>query len=187
MDTRRSGTGRRGRRGFVVRVAGTAVLIVGLVVGLSQVMAVAAANHRYGFQSEGSSVEFVDRRGNPVDGASLVDLEGLWPGMPARRSVVTLRNDGADGGRIAISSDLEAPPTNSLDEVLLVTVKSRSSGLVVYRGRISELAFEDSPALQAGSSRSFVVAVTWPQSPADDRYQGEAISFGLTATIGMSA
>lgn len=127
-------------------------------------------------------VQGVDGNGLVSSSSDVIDVSGAHPGMAAKTSIFEVRNAGTLPGAFAVNSaDLVANGPRSLDDVLRITVRDAATGDPVYRGRLSGLRIEDTGVLEAGTAARFTVEVTWPNTPADDAYQGAGLRFSVVA------
>lgn len=183
MDTRTPA--QRSRPSLLHRVILT-VVGLGLVVGaLAAFATVVLAGPRDGFSNGAPSVRLIDERGDIVDGSShVLDVAGAYPGMPAQRSELRLRNSGSVPAAFDLAAiEVRTAGGANLDRVLLLTVRDSDSGRTVYRGRLSNLEISGGAAVQSGSSASYQVSVTWPDHGGDaNQYQGATIGFTVEAT-----
>lgn len=138
----------------------------------------AAGEQGPGFQPAPARIAFVDGSGDLLRAPSF-DIAGAYPGMPAQRTSLSLRNIGDLEETFSVSSRLYRPGARSLDDVLQVSVKDRATGEVVYRGKLSGLSFDGVASLATGESATYAVTITWPQTGKDDLYQGLGLSFAL--------
>lgn len=168
------------------KILATLAVVVGASMVLGSTAALAASRQagagslgRAGFQSGTLRVEFTDPSGRPCR-APLVSVTKAVPGMAPTRSEVTLTNTGTLAGASTLSTTDLASGSPSLDDVLVVTVRSEE-GRQLYRGKLSALALTDEP-LQPGRSRTYALSISWPATLSDDDYQGLALTFGLQAT-----
>ncbi len=128
-------------------------------------------------------VQGVDGNGR-VSSSAVIDISGAYPGMPAQDSTFEVSNTGALPVTFAVSSrDLVASGPRSLDDVLRIAVRDPSTGVTVYRGRLSGLRIEHTDALAAGTAATFTVQVTWPVTAADDAYQGARLRFSVVTSL----
>lgn len=129
-------------------------------------------------------VQGVDGNGRVSSSSPVIDVSGAYPGMPAKTSTFEVRNTGTLPVTFAVNSaDLVANGPSSLDDVLRITVRDPATGDTVYRGRLSGLRIEHAGVLAAGTAATFAVSVTWPNTPADDAYQGAGLRFSVVATL----
>lgn len=129
-------------------------------------------------------VQGVDGNGRVSSSAQVIDISGAYPGMPAQDSTFEVSNTGALPVTFAVSSrDLVASGPRSLDDVLRIAVRDPSTGVMVYRGRLSGLRIEHTDALAAGTATTFTVQVTWPVTAADDAYQGAGLRFSVVTSL----
>lgn len=159
---------------FVHAAAAAAFVAIGTVA-----VAQAAGSQQPGFQSEPARIAFTDAAGTATE-LPLLDISGAYPGMDPQRTVIRLRNIGEIAQTFTVAAAVHPTGPRSLDRVLRVRVTDRTSGATLYVGRLSALRFEGS-TLQAGRSASYVVQVSWPETPRDDAYQGAPLSLELTA------
>jgi len=122
-------------------------------------------------------VRFVNSAGRPTQGPVL-DVNGLYPDMTPRRTLVNIWNQGSSAAHFEVSLvERLGGPGPSLADALHVVV-SRDAG-VVYRGPLSGLRFAG-PALRAGQAVRVYVSVSWPsQGTLDERYVGARVNFSL--------
>jgi len=180
MDTRTTT-----QRPSLLRRVTLTVLGAGLVVGALAAGATAVlAGPRDGFATDAPSVRLVDERGDVVDGSShVLDVAGAYPGMPAQRSELRLRNSGSVPAAFELAATELRIGGADLDRVLLLTVRDADTGRTVYRGRLSDLEISGAGAVQPGSSATYQVSVTWPNHGGDvNQYQGATIGFTVEAT-----
>lgn len=166
------------------------VLGLGLVVGaLAAGATVVLASPRDGFSTEAPTVRLVDERGDVVDGSShVLDVPGAYPGMPAQRSELRLRNSGSVPAAFELAVTDVRIAGADLDRVLLLTVRDADTGQTIYRGRLSTLEIPGAGAVQPGSSTTYQVSVTWPDHGGDaNLYQGATIGFTVEATAHETA
>ena len=129
---------------------------------------------------EGSgNVRFVDSAGRQIQGPVL-GLNGLYPGMTPKRTVVTIQNHGSASAHFQVSLVERAGGSGpSLADALHLVVTSEASGAFLYRGPLSGLRFLGQ-ALRAGQSQRVAVMMSWPsQGTMDERYVGASVSFSL--------
>lgn len=156
-----------------------------LVLTLGIGRAVMAAPAPVGSSEHGALlVQGVDGNGRVSSSAQVIDISGAYPGMPAQDSTFEVSNTGALPVTFAVSSrDLVASGPRSLDDVLRIAVRDPSTGVMVYRGRLSGLRIEHTDALAAGTATTFTVQVTWPVTAADDAYQGAGLRFSVVTSL----
>jgi hypothetical protein len=161
-------------------VVSLVLMSVVLTLGIAHVVIAAPGNS----PGQGAlRVEAVDAGGRVSTSADVIDVSGAYPGMPAQISTFEVRNPSALPVTFAVTSDgMVASGPRSLDDVLRITVRDPATGSVDYRGRLSGLSIERTRALAAGAFAMFTVQVTWPNTPADDAYQGAGLHFSLVAT-----
>jgi hypothetical protein len=165
----------------VVSLVSLVLMSVVLTLGIARVVMAAP---RDGSAHGGLRVEAVNADGRVSTSSDVIDVSGAYPGMPARTSTFEVRNPGTLPVTFAVTSvDLVASGPRSLDDVLRITVRDPVTGSIDYRGRLSGLSIERTRALAAGASATFTVQVTWPNTPADDTYQGAGLHFSLMATL----
>jgi len=169
-------------RRVAVTILGAALLVAGVSVGA---VTIADAEPMPGFESGTLRLELAGAAGTMAGPSSHVfDVAGAYPGMPKQRSDLTLRNSGSLPGAFEVSvTDLRATGTRSLDEVLGVIVRERSTEAAVYRGPLSELEFAHPTPLAPGASVTYEITVAWPDRGVDaNAYQGASLGFTLRAT-----
>jgi hypothetical protein len=128
-------------------------------------------------------IQGVDGNGLVSPSAAIIDVSGAYPGMAAQTSIFQVRNSGTLPVAFAVSStDLVANGPRSLDDVLRITVREPATGAMVYRGRLSGLHIQHTGVLAAGTAARFTVEVTWPNTAADDAYQGADLRFSVMAS-----
>ncbi|MGH2595746.1 MAG: hypothetical protein ACRDH7_07260 [Actinomycetota bacterium] len=155
------------------------LLSVVLTLGIAHVVMAAPPDHPW---HGALRVEAGDSGGRASASSDIIDVSGAYPGMPAQTSTFEVRNPGALPVTFAVTStDLVVSGPRSLDDVLRITVRDPATGSVDYRGRLSGLSIERTRTLAAGASAMFTVQVTWPNTPADDAYQGAGLHFSLVA------
>ena len=161
-------------------VVSLVLMSVVLTLGVARVVMAAPGS---GSEPGTLRVEAVNADGRVSPSSDIIDVSGAYSGMPAQTSTFEVRNPGTLPVTFALTSiDLVASGPRSLDDVLRVTVRDPVTGSVDYRGRLSGLSLERSRTLAAGASATFTVQVTWPNTPADDAYQGAGLHFTLVAT-----
>lgn len=160
------------------------VIVAGCLAAGAATVATAAPGT--GFSHESLQVAIVSEDGSIADPMrQAMDVGGMAPGMPARRSTLELRNSGTTPATFDLSiTDLRPQGRRSLEDVLVVTVLDAEDGSRSYRGRLSKLAVIGSRVVAPGSSVSYDVTIAWPQQAGLDanEYQGAGISFSLEAT-----
>jgi hypothetical protein len=168
-------TGRRART-----VVGLVLMSLALTFGIQRVVMAAPL----GSSEQGALlVQGVDGNGRVTSSGDVIDVSGAYPGMVAQTSTFEVRNAGTLPVTFAVdTADLVANGPRSLDDVLRIAVRDPSTGVMVYRGRLSGLRFEHTGALAAGTAATFTIEVTWPNTAADDAYQGAGLRFSIVAT-----
>ena len=128
-------------------------------------------------------IAFTDRQGNPLT-APIFSVDGAYPGMPSSAVVFTITNRGSMAVRYDVSVTVGSPgESDSLADILRVTVRCVPDDRVVFRGRLRDLAVKGAGPLSAGESDSYNLITRWPeQSHAEDnRLQGHTLDFGFHA------
>ncbi len=161
-------------------VVSLVLMSVVLTLGIARVVMAAPGD---GSEHAGLRVEAVEADGRASTSSDIIDVSRAYPGMPAQTSTLQVRNPGTLPVTFALTSiDLVASGPRSLDDVLRIIVRDPVTGNVDYRGRLSGLRIERTHAVAGGASAMFTVQVTWPNTPADDAYQGAGLRFSLVAT-----
>jgi hypothetical protein len=162
-------------------VVGLVLMSLMLTLGIERVVMAAPLG---GSEHGALLVQGVDGHGRMSSSSPVIDVSGAYPGMPAKASTFEVRNTGTLPVTFALNSaDLVANGPLSLDDVLRITVRDPATGVLAYRGRLSGLRIERADVLVAGTAATFTVAVTWPNTPADDAYQGAGLRFSVVATL----
>ncbi len=165
------------------------MLAVGFVVAVVAVFAAGSALAFTEDNADGATfshgaldVSFADDAGRSISGPYF-EVAGAVPGMTATTARVRVVNTGEQAASFRLSATNHRPNGRSLDDVLEVSVSDGNTGPSIYRGRLSGMAAEPAAPLGPGESRTYVVSVTWPDTPADDNpYQNAALSFELNVS-----
>lgn len=145
------------------------------------VSAAAAASREAGTGSASSgAIAFVDEAGRVLQ-APLIALDNAYPGMPAQRSTVRLRNSGDLDEAFSVRAEVSDTGSGSLADVLVIRVTDEATGELVYQGPLSGLSFDRTASLRPGEVATYTAAITWPPTTRDDLYQGAGVSFTLKA------
>ena len=170
------------------RPAGTVVGLILMSLMLTLVVQhVVMATPRDGSDHAALLVEGVDANGGVSTSSNVIDVSGVYPGMPAQISTFEIRNSGTLPVTFAVTTaDLVASGPRSLDDVLRIAVRDPATGDIVYRGRLSGLRIQHTRALAAGATATFTVAATWPSTPADNAYQGAGLHFSVVAAPSLT-
>jgi hypothetical protein len=169
------------------RVAHIVAATVLLTLGGAAAAHVAFAKPETGFVAGSHRIAFVTDDGRRME-APEIAVAGAYPGMHANDSIVRLENEGTLAETFTLAATTAASASHSLDDVLRVTVLDRSTGSVVYAGRISELSFRGASTLAPDQTAEFVVQISWPETGRNDSaYQGQTIGFSLVAAAHPAA
>jgi hypothetical protein len=180
-------TDRHGRTqtlaGRLARVISSIVAVAAFLAGA--VSAAAAASQEAGNTSSGA-IAFVDEAGAVMQ-TPVVALDKAYPGMPAQRSTLRLRNTGNLDEAFSVTAHVSRNGSTSLDDVLVLRVTDETTGELVYQGPLSGLSFDGAAILRPGEIARYTAAITWPPTARDDLYQGVGVSFKLEALASSAA
>lgn len=170
-------------RRTIVTIAAVGVVTAGIIAGAATI---AAAGPRAGFTTDSVQVAVVGEGPSVADPTRhAFDVAGAYPGMPAQRSHLELRNSGSVSAAFDVTTtDVQPLGRRSLDDVLVVTVREAGTGSLAYRGPLSTLRISGTANVAAGASMTYDVALTWPSRPGVDvnDYQGASLAFTVRAT-----
>jgi hypothetical protein len=143
----------------------------------------AAADPRFALASASGAL----RISNSKAGEAVFRGERLRPGE-ATSGTVALANAGDVRAAFAVEAAVEsqtgtAPLWNAL-ELVVTDVTVPSDPFTVYEGRLSDMGRLTFGGLAPGRRRAFEFTVSLPSSAADDAFQGESLSVGLTWSAG---
>ena len=122
----------------------------------------------------------MDEAGSSLQGP-VIALDNAYPGMPAQRSELRLRNTGNLDEAFSVTTKVSETGSRSLADVLVVRVTDEATGGLVYHGPLSGLSFDRAASLHPGEVARYVTAIAWPPTTRDDLYQGAGVSFTLKA------
>lgn len=172
---------RRGTQTLAGRLARAFSAILATAVFLTAaVSAAAAASREAGTGSSSGGIAFVDEAGGILQ-TPVIALDNAYPGMPAQRSVLRLRNTGTLDEAFSVTAEISGYGSRSLADVLVVRVTDEATGGLVYHGPLSGLSFDRAASLRPGEVARYVAAIAWPPTTRDDLYQGAGVSFTLKA------
>lgn len=161
-------------------VVGFVLMSLALTFGIQRVVMAAPLG---GSEHGALLVQAVDGNGRTSATADVIKVAGAYPGMAAQTSSFEVRNTGSLPVTFAVTSaDLIPSGSRSLDDVLRITVRDPATGALLYHGRLSGLLIEHTGALAGGTAETFTVDVTWPNTSADDAYQGAGLHFTVLAS-----
>ena len=111
------------------------------------------------------------------------DVAGAVPGMRPQHRTVTISNPGT----VPIAYDLAAsvqrePGQISVADVLVVTIRDARTNGILYRGPLADVRMAGNGQIAPGQHVAHDMTIAWPDGGrSDNRYQGLATTFALTA------
>jgi hypothetical protein len=160
-------------------IVGLILMSLALTFGIQRVVLAAPLG---GSRHGALLVRGVDGNGRVSSSADIIAISGAYPGMAAQLSTFEVRNTGTLSVTfVVITTGLVVNGPRSLDDVLLITVRDRATGVMEYQGRLSKMRVEHG-ALAAETAVTFTAEVTWPVTPTDEDYHGAGLGFTVTAS-----